>query len=142
MEERAEQLPQDRHVVARELVKLYARVGDPDQTLKWAQVAMQNNPDPQAYLAGAYALLRQFADAEVILLQELEEEQGYERKLALLWQAADLYAAAGDRAKAEEMLADAVDWTAGRPDEAIARRRLESFVALKENLPSGEMNED
>jgi tetratricopeptide (TPR) repeat protein len=119
--------PAKRAVVAGELVKLYAKAGESENALTWARVVMEKNPDPQAYLAGVYAMLGQFADARTILEPEIAAATNAQREVTLCWQAADVCEADGDIAEARKFLRQAADLSVGGPYETTARKRLESF---------------
>jgi tetratricopeptide (TPR) repeat protein len=121
--------PGKKLVLAPRLVRLYAETGVTNKALEWAQVAMQNNPDPQAYLAGVYTLLGDARAARGILDKEIAAASEPRRQLTLRWQLADVLEKEGDVAAAEKTLSEAADKVKGTPDESAAKRRLDHFRA-------------
>ncbi len=122
--------PALRGVLAATLAELYARSGAVEKALAWAGVVMEKNPDPVAYLAGIHALLGNLEQAAGLIGKELEADPPPRRRVALLWQLADVRVAQGDLVEAEARLAAGVEAAAGLPEEATARRRLEGFLKM------------
>lgn len=127
LEAEAAQSPAKRDIVARELVKLYAAAGESENALTWARVVMEENPDPQAYLAGVYAMLGQFKEARAILEPEIAVCTEPHRKTTLCWQMADVCENSGDPAGAETALNAAAQASKGLPESSTAERRLTAF---------------
>lgn len=134
LEAEAAQAPLKRPVVAGELVKLYAAAGEADRALAWAQVVMERNPEPQAYLAGVYSLLGRDEDAVRILEAELKSPPAAERAVPLYWQLADSLERLGKADAAQRALESAC----GAAGESVfgreARARLDKF--LERRMPS------
>ena len=119
--------PAKRLVVAHRLVRLYAALCNTNRALQWAEVVMERNPDPQAYLAGVYSMVGKHEEARAILEVEIPKAKRLHRKVTLHWQLADVYEVEGNAKKAEELLASAVELVKGRKEESAANRRLEKF---------------
>ena len=75
---------------------------------------MEKNPDPQAYLAGVYALLGRLDEARSILDAEIAAATNAQRKVTLFWQMADVCEKTGDLAGADKALNEAAKTSAGR----------------------------
>jgi predicted Zn-dependent protease len=127
LETKAAGNPAKRAVVAGELVKLYAKAGESENALTWARVVMEKNPDPQAYLAGVYAMLGQFKEARAILEPEIATATNAHRKVTLCWQMADVCEASGDIAGAEKALNEAVKASSGLPEAYTSEQRLRAL---------------
>ena len=57
-------------VLAQRLVRIYTQEGLTEKALSWAHAVMEQNPEPQAYLAGVYTLLGNLDEARNILEQQ------------------------------------------------------------------------
>ena len=136
-EELAAQDPSKRQAIAWMLVKLYAEGGKPEKALQWADEAKRVNPDPEAYMAGVYELLKRRDEARKILDAEIAKEKDPRRLLTLYWQLAGVYEKDGDVDRAGALLEAAEKAVAGRPEEGSARQRLESFRREKLNHVQG-----
>ena len=112
--------PAKRVVLASRLVQIYAQEGLGEKALKWAQVAMERNPEPQAYLAGVYKMLGKLGEAQKILEQQLAEQKEPRRKLTLSWQLAEVYEKEGNISAAEKTLLESVESVRGAIDETAA----------------------
>ena len=95
-------------IVAPRLVDLYIAQDRPDAALAWAKRVASRSPEPQAYLAGVYARLRQWKESELILRRALAAAPS-ERRLPLLWQLAEAQEGQGDVEAALATLAQARD---------------------------------
>ena len=58
------------------LVELNIAGGRPAEALAWARRAARRHPTPQAYLAGVYARIGQWKEAELLLRQALAQAAG------------------------------------------------------------------
>jgi tetratricopeptide (TPR) repeat protein len=121
------QEPGKRLVLAPRLVRLYAETGVTNKALEWAHVAMEHNPDPQAYLAGVHTMLGDTRAAKTILDKEIAAASPPRRQLTLRWQLADVLEKEGDAVAAEKTLTEAAEKVKGTPDEAAATKRLDLF---------------
>ncbi len=119
--------PSTRRIVAPQLVRLYIETRQPAKALDWARAVSADMPEPQAYMAGVYAQLGGYNEARSILNREIETVQNVNRKVALLWQMADLCNRTGDVKGAHRALETAVEISAGHPEFATAKRRLSVF---------------
>lgn len=95
-EELLRQNPSFMQVAAPRLVELYTASQKAPQALAWARKIAPGRPDPQAYLAGVYAALGQFKEAEMLLRQTLAAAENEHQRLPLLWQLADVQEQQGD----------------------------------------------
>ena len=68
--------------MASRLVELHVRLDEPVPALAWAARVARRHPEPAAFLAGVYARLGLFTDAEMALRQALREAT--ERRLETL----------------------------------------------------------
>jgi tetratricopeptide (TPR) repeat protein len=127
-EEMAQFDPVRRKVLAPRLVSLYASLGNAPRSLFWAQQAMVDNPDPQAYLAGVHTLLGQHAEAASLLATELARTNTATRAVALRWQLADLQLQQGRTNAALETLHAAEKSAKGSELEKLARQRVERLL--------------
>ena len=109
-----------RIVLAQRLVRIYAKEGQAKKALSWAHVVMERNPEPQAYLAGVYALLGNLGDAQNILEHQLAERKEPLQKLTLSWQLADVYEKQNNIHAAEKTLLESVESVAGTIHESAA----------------------
>ena len=125
-------------VVARRLVRIYATHGFPKQALEWAKVVMETNPDPQAYLAGVYTLMKNYTAAQEILEKEIKKAKEPVKKLTLNWQLASVFQAQEQLDKAEELLKAAAESVKGTVHEKTARKRLDAFLKKREAVTKEE----
>ncbi len=72
---------------------LYAGTGQREKTLNVAEQVMRTNPDPRAYLAGVYTMLKEYAQAASVLRKELKVEKAVRRKTLLHLQLAEVLSA-------------------------------------------------
>lgn len=122
------QRPVTGQVLAPRLVRLYAKAGNEQRAVAWARRVMEDNPDPHAYLAGVYVLLKDYRRAQQILAQELIVEKSAHRKTALLWQLADVCRHQGEIDEATRCLRRAMDIA---PNERMAETTQELLDALQ-----------
>jgi tetratricopeptide (TPR) repeat protein len=126
-EELAKADPAKHVIVSHRLVRLYAQLCNTNKALQWAEVVMERNPDPQAYLAGVHGMLKNYDKAESILNKEISTTTKTRRRLTLHWQLADVCEKQGKQANADEALTKALGLAKGKPEEAAAERRLRKF---------------
>lgn len=119
-------------VIGPRLVELEASRGDPAAALRWAASVAQRHPQPDAYMAGVYARLGQWQDAERMLIQASRRETAPARRIPLLWQLADAQEKQGDSASAQATLTRAIREAASPEQKATAEQRLN---ALQRRLP-------
>lgn len=131
-EEIARRDPTRKRVVAGRLVKIYATGGVPKKALSWAKVVMETNPQPQAYLAGVYTMLKDHEAARKILEEALEKADETVKKLTLMWQLAGVYEALDQFDKAEARLRAAVELAKGTNHEKAAKKQLDVFLQKRE----------
>ncbi|GEM_PF-1404174 len=111
-------------VVAPRLVSLHIGLGQAAQALSWATRVAGSHPLPAGYLAGVYAQLGQFKDAELVLRDALRSESDVGKRVTLLWQLADAQEHAGDADAAVSVLEQARDVAPDGPVRRMASRRL------------------
>ncbi len=116
-----------RSVLSHRLVRLYAKLDQPDAALKWAREIMKTHPDPQAYLAGVLTLVRQYEEAEKALQEAITAAKTPRQRMVLHWQRADAYTRQERWADARTALESAISAVKDLPEEKHARRRLERF---------------
>ncbi|WP_136077597.1 tetratricopeptide repeat protein [Pontiella desulfatans] len=116
-----------RKVLAIRLVKIYASEGQKDNALKWAKSVIEDHPDPQAYMAGVYAMLGECSKAINILEKEIAKTKDPDRTLTLYWQLANVHEQNNDPEKTEKALSAAVFAAKGTRLEATAQRQLDRF---------------
>ena len=121
------QRPDAAQVLAPRLVRLYAKAGNEQQAVAWARRVMEDNPDPQAYLAGVYVLLQDYRRAQQILARELVTEKTARRRTALLWQLADVCRHRGAMDEARTCLHRARDVA---PSDAMLKTTQQLLDAL------------
>lgn len=114
-------------VLGNRLVKLYAETGQTEKALTWARMVMERNPDPQAYLAGVFAMCGQPKKAKAILGKEIRSVRLPRRKVTLHWQLADILEKEGNLSGAEDALMVAADAARGTPEARAATRRIKVF---------------
>ena len=88
---------------------------------------MQNNPDPQAYLAGVHARLGQLKLAQEILEREIAGNTNAARAVTLRWQLAEVCEKMGDSMKARKFLDEAAVDAKGTPMGPAAQKRLNAM---------------
>ena len=118
-------------ILAPRLVDLYVAGGQPARALSWAGRVASRHPDPQAYLAGVHARLRQWKEAEILLRQTLHATTALRKRLPLLWQLADVQEGQGDSAAAVVTLSGACEAT---PDEALRKTSAQRLAALRKRI--------
>ena len=123
-------------VVAPRLVSLHARMGETAPALAWAARVARRHPEPAAYLAGVYARLGLFPDAEAALRQALREGQDAARRLPLLWQLAETQEQAGEPGAARETLLLARQTAPDDTRRAATARRLDALAARQRGKPA------
>lgn len=117
------------NVAAHRLVELYTAARQAPQALAWARKVAPGRPDPQAYLAGVYAGLGQWKDAEMLLRQAVAAASGCEKLTPLLWQLADVQERQGETGAALATLAAACSDTR---DESLRKTSLARLAQLQE----------
>ena len=116
-------------VVASRLVELHVRLDEPVPALAWAARVARRHPEPAAFLAGVYARLGLFTDAEMALRQALREAPDAARRLPLMWQLAETQEQAGDSGAARETLRLAQRTAGDARQREATERRLETLRA-------------
>ena len=117
------------NVAAHRLVELYTAARQAPQALAWARKVAPGRPDPQAYLAGVYAGLGQWKDAEMLLRQAIAAASGCAKLTPLLWQLADVQERQGETGAALATLAAACSDTS---DESLRKTSLARLAQLQE----------
>lgn len=123
-------------VVAPRLVGLHTRLGETAQALAWAARVARRHPQPAAYLAGVYARLGQYPDAEAALRQALRDAPDTARRLPLLWQLAETQEKAGAPGAARETLLLARQAAPDDTRRAATSQRLEALAARQRGKPA------
>ena len=116
-------------VVAARLAELHVRLDEPGPALAWAARVARRHPEPAAFLAGVYARLGLFTDAEMALRQALREAPDAARRLPLMWQLAETQEQAGDSGAARETLRLAQRTAGDARQREATERRLETLRA-------------
>jgi tetratricopeptide (TPR) repeat protein len=124
-------------VIAPRLVDLHTAEKHPAQALAWARRVARRHPDPQAYLAGVYARLGQWKEAELLLRQALVSAQAPSKRQPLLWQLADAQEGQGDAAAARITLSEACQTV---QDEALRKTSTQRLAALQQRLAAAPTN--
>jgi lipopolysaccharide biosynthesis regulator YciM len=122
-------------VVGQRLVQLYMGGGQAADALAWATRVARHHPEPASYLAGVYARLGQWKDAELLLRKTLAHERDTRKRTRLSWQLADLQERQGDTDAARLTLAAARNDGIDEVLNATTTQRLE---ALKRRHPASE----
>jgi tetratricopeptide (TPR) repeat protein len=112
--------PTKRMVLAQRLVRIYAKEGQAEKALSWAHVVMEQNPEPQAYLAGVHTLLGHLDEAKDILEKLVAERKEPRQKLTLSWQLAEVYEKQDNIPAAEKTLLESVESVEGTIHETAA----------------------
>jgi len=120
------------------LVDLYIAQERPDAALAWAKRVSARSPDPQAYLAGVYARLRQWKESELLLRRALAAANNPQRRIPLLWQLAEAQEGQGEGDAAQTTLAEARDAT---QDPAFRSTSSQRLAALQQRLKSASTNQ-
>jgi tetratricopeptide (TPR) repeat protein len=119
--------PTKRMVLAQRLVRIYAKEGQAEKALSWAHVVMEQNPEPQAYLAGVHTLLGHLDEAKDILEKLVAERKEPRQKLTLSWQLAEVYEKQDNIPAAEKTLLESVESVEGTIHETAAWSRICRF---------------
>lgn len=113
-------------VLAPRLVRLYIQQNRPERALAWAHKVMTGRPDPEAYLAGVFAQLGQWKEAELLLCNTVRDVTDPQRRVSLHWQLADVYEHQGRREAALQALSAASEAAQGSSLKSAASARLET----------------
>jgi tetratricopeptide (TPR) repeat protein len=131
--------PSRAFLLEKHLARLYAQQGDVERALPWARKAAERMPEPAGFLAGIYALAGRLDDARRVVTNELVGVREPRRRIALLWQLADVEKQAGAREAEQRALEEAARLAQGRIEQGTAQRLLKELH--RRPAPSGAASE-
>jgi hypothetical protein len=123
--------PDVRLSVAGRICRLYAEGGVTNKALSWASEVQRVHPDPQVFLSGIQAELKNYAAAAGILEGQIAVAPSAQRRISLLWQLGALREKQGEFAKARQAFEQAVNAATSEAERDAARRRLEKFSEVQ-----------
>jgi tetratricopeptide (TPR) repeat protein len=120
--------PSERRPLAIRLARLYAECGVTNKAVQWAGEVMKVHPDPRVFLAGIQTRLGDYPEAAKLLEGEIRVAPSRQRRMMLLWQAAQVYDKQGNAAAARRALEQAVAAATNSQERDAASKRLEKFI--------------